>query len=421
MTAKTRKAARSVKYGERVLCALMLILLMASSSTPQIATQLSPPRGAVPKTYFGLHIHHLFEDTEWPSVPFGTWRLWDAHVMWTYLEPARDKYDFSLLDKFVQAAQDHDVEIVLTLAGTPAWASARPSEVPVHAGGFKSQAGLAAEPASESTWSDFLNTVASRYKGRIHYYEVWNEPMSEPFFSGTPQDMARLAKTAATVLKQVDPSIKIVSPPVTADDKGLSWLTSFLQAGGGQYVDIYGFHLYIGGPPEKGLPKIERARALLRSSGQGNKPIWNTEAGWEISKLDQRTASNYVARTFLLDWPLGIGRFMLYSWDSPQMGIAPSGNGSTPMVAAYATIERWLLGSTVSRCVGTQSGLWVENLTLANGAQAKIVWTAVGQVKLNKDNIGNATEYTTLGNETIRIGPDTAIYASESPILLYGN
>lgn len=415
---ETRSLSASFSTRRIVAFSILLLLFISPVVPAQMTIQASPPHGEVPKVYFGLHIHHLWQDTAWPSVPFGTWRLWDSHTMWIYLEPRPGVYDFALLDKYVAVAQEHGVEIVLTMAGTPTWASARPTEVPVHQGGVRSAPGLAAEPNSLQLWADFVRTVATRYKGRIRYYEIWNEPMSQPFFSGTPQTMVDLVRTAAGVLKQVDPDDKVLSPPVTGDEKGLSWFDSFLKAGGGQYIDIYGFHYYVSSAPEQMLPKISRARALLRSYGQDTKPMWNTEAGWQVEHLDPHVAADYVARALLIGWPFGLSRYILYSWDHPQMGIAPSGNASTPMVRAYTTVEQWLSGSVVTRCEGSPNGLWVENITMASGAQAKVVWSAGAPMQLTRDHVGNATAYRTLDGQTMPIVPGSVLQVSGSPILL---
>ena len=50
-------------------------------------------------SYFGLHIHRIVQTqpwypkgdriTPWPSIKFGSWRLWDAYVAWPNLEPER--------------------------------------------------------------------------------------------------------------------------------------------------------------------------------------------------------------------------------------------------------------------------------------------------------------------------------------------
>ena len=62
------------------------------------------------------------------------------------------------------------VDLVLTLALSPTWASARPTEASPY---FK---GSAAEPGDIRQWEDYVRTVAERYKGRIMLYEIWNEP-----------------------------------------------------------------------------------------------------------------------------------------------------------------------------------------------------------------------------------------------------
>jgi hypothetical protein len=401
--------------------AALLFFMPAATPLQAQGFQLDPPRGPVPPVYFGLHIHHLWQDTGWPDIPFGTWRLWDAHVLWAYLEPSPGKYDFELLDRYVQVANQHGVELVLTLQGPPTWASARPAEVPVHQGGGKGLPGSAAEPKSFSTWEDFVRAVASRYRGKIKYYELWNEPMSRPYFSGTPEQMVALAKSASAILKQIDPENKLLSPPVSGDSNGLEWLSKFLSAGGGQYVDIYGFHFYVGGVPEQAIPKVQSARVLLRQFGQDQKPMWNTEAGWQISQLAPSVAADYVARALLLGWPLELGRYVFYSWDHPQMGIAPEGNSNTPMVRAYASVERWLTGSVVTRCLRLPNGMWVEDLTFKDGLHGKVVWAQSGTVPLSIDNIGNATEYVTLDGQATSIRAGTVIEASGSPILLYSS
>src|SRR5262249_29759607 len=39
----------------------------------------------VPNTTFGMQIKRADTTTAWPSVGFGAWRLWDAHVSWSRL------------------------------------------------------------------------------------------------------------------------------------------------------------------------------------------------------------------------------------------------------------------------------------------------------------------------------------------------
>jgi len=95
----------------------------------QSSIDLQPPAGAIPATYFGLHIHRATTTTPWPVIPFGAWRLWDAGVSWSDLEPRNSNWDFRLLDQYVTLAQKHNVDLLLPLGFTPTWASARPNEI----------------------------------------------------------------------------------------------------------------------------------------------------------------------------------------------------------------------------------------------------------------------------------------------------
>jgi hypothetical protein len=401
---------------------MLITLIFGTFSNAQAPVQpieLTSGHGAVPRTYFGLHIHHLWQDTGWPTIDFGTWRLWDAHVMWAYLEPSPGSYDFTLLDKYVAEAEKHHVELVLTLAGTPAWASARPLEIPIHEGNIKGAPGLAAEPKSIGIWTDFVRTVGARYRGRIRYYEIWNEPMNKPFYSGSPETMVELAKSASGVLKGIDPTNQILSPPVSGDERGLSWLRSFLTAGGGRFIDIYGFHFYVGGPPEKALGKVVQANSLLHSFGEDKKPIWNTETGWPLSRMNQDVAASYVARALLLGWPSGLERYLYYSWEHAEMGIAPHGNGTTAMASAYSSVEEWIVGATVLRCGESASGLWMEDLKTPSGGAARIVWSVNGPQQLTQQQIGKATWFKALDGHAVQIKQGSPVSANESPILLY--
>jgi hypothetical protein len=414
--------------------ALLSVILPLSLIAPELGAQqanLAPPRGPIPAAYFGLHIHHLWSDpvkhqwneAEWPTVPFGSWRLWDAHVLWTYLEPAQNQYDFKILDHYIEDTESRGIQTVLTLEGTPSWASARPQEVPMHQGGEKGPVGAAAEPRQLADWENFVRTVGTRYKGKIHFYEIWNEPMFKPYYSGSPEAMVAMVRSAAAVLKQIDPTIRVLQPPVSGQPDGLAWLDSFLAAGGGKYVDIYSFHLYPGGngAPEINVAKTSGIHQVLRKYGEDAKPMWTTEEGWEFPKRDPQTNAAYVARALLLGWPLGYGRLFIYSWDHNIFGLAPDNKPGTPMAQAFTTVEHWMVGSTMTRCVQGPDGLWVVNLTLPDGSQGKVLWSANGDLPLGKDHLAGATGYTTIDGRKFTLNPSVNLKAGPAPILLTFN
>jgi Glycosyl hydrolases family 39 len=362
--------------------------ILRSSQAAQIAN-LRPPDVPIPPTLFGMHIHHLDRGvplTQWPSVPFGTWRVWDAYVPWPSLEPEKGKWDFTRLDKYVAAADQHHVDVLLTLGLTPAWASARPAEKSSYG------PGNAAEPKDISDWRDYVQAVATRYKGRIHEYEIWNEPNLGNFYTGSVGEMAELGRVAYQTLKQVDPTITVCSPSATGSG-GVKWLDQYLKSGGGEYADVIGFHLYVNpSAPEEMLPLIQQVEQVMRNDGAGDKPLWDTETGWAIQNtlsvvqpasgkgfnsivLSPDQASTYLARTYILSWASGVSRLYWYAWDNGTMGLVENGGKILKAPArAYGELENWLIGARMTSCSSDSAGTWTCEITRDNGYHGWIVW-----------------------------------------------
>jgi beta-galactosidase len=77
-------------------------------------------------------------------------------MMWSYLEPQRDRWDWSLYDAAFRAAERHHVAIVATLtpSGPPSWM-----------GGDDSQGvGVNGTEAQRTAASDYIGKVVERYK-----------------------------------------------------------------------------------------------------------------------------------------------------------------------------------------------------------------------------------------------------------------
>jgi len=355
------------------------------------------PADPIPASYFGLHIHRAVSTLRfpqaavWPSVGFAGWRLWDAGVAWPQLEPSPGTWHFDELDHYVALADSHHVEILLTLALSPTWASARPEEPSGYA------AGNAAEPKSMTDWRDYVRTVATRYRGRIRQYEIWNEPNLKQFFTGDIETMVRLVAVADTVLKEVDSNNVLVSPPATTY-RGVRWLDAFLAAGGGRYVDVIGFHFYVSPqPPEAMAPLIDSVWAIIHRNNLDRKPLWNSETGWFIANretlvapvgtgndfrskvLTDSEASAYVARAFTIAWAHNVRRFYWYAWDNTAMGLTEAdGQKAKAPATAYSVIHDWLVGRQMISCRPDSTGTWVADLIPPQGGHEFLVWRPQG-------------------------------------------
>jgi len=374
-----------MKASARKLFLASLLLATAGcamwlSASP--ASEITPPSTPVPLTYFGLHMHWADTTTPWPGVAFGAWRLWDSHTTWAQLEPRKGQWDWQALDKDVALAEQHDVDLLLTLGRSPQWASARPQEPGRKA---ETMPGGMAEPRNVDDWRDYVRTVATRYKGRIHAYEIWNEPNLPNFFSGTPEAMRDLAREAYTTLKQVDPANIVVSPSAVGPT-GLSWMQEYLQLGGGKYADVIGWHFYLGKrPPEAIMEYMPRLRSILNAGGVADKPLWNTEAGWTpFANVDPSDGPAYVARSYILNWALGVSRYYWYAWDDQRMSVRiVETDRATPTAAAraYEEVGKWLTGARMDS-LREDGGSFICQLS-RDGRKSWIVWNPERRVSLD--------------------------------------
>jgi hypothetical protein len=289
----------------RAIGALFLSALLCARPFPAAeGTNLTPPAAPVPQSFFGMHIHRAASTTPWPSVSVAEWRLWDAYVAWPNLEPARNQWRFQMLDRYVALAEQHNVGLLLPLGLSPAWASARPMEKSTY------QPGFAAEPRDSADWRAYVRMVVQRYKGKIAAYEIWNEPNLKQFWSGSVEQMVELTRQASEIIHGVDPQALVVSPAAT-QRAGMQWLAEFLAKGGGNFVDVIGYHFYVSPqPPEAIAPLVESVRRIMAQGGAGSKPLWNTEIGWSSPKPfpSQEQAAAYLVRSAIINWAAGVHR-----------------------------------------------------------------------------------------------------------------
>ena len=398
---------------------LLAVVIPALLSHFAFANDLHTPTTTIPDSYFGLHIHHLtypvpttpLAITPWPSMPLPTWRLWDAYVRWPELEPNKGQWQFETLDHYVSVAQAHHTSLLLPLGMTPLWAAARPQ--------------TNAEPKNMDDWRTFVKTVVSRYEGRIQAYEVWNEPNLQDFWSGTTDQMLALTKEASGIIHSIDPQAILVSPSATTA-YGIPWLGEFLKKGGGQFVDVIGFHFYVTpGLPEDLLPVIQRVRQVMSESGSGNKPLWNTETGWLApAQFDsEEVAAGILARAYILSWAAGVQRFYWYAWDNRSLAIVTYKEAEhtvTPAGNAYKVIQQWLVGAKMDGCVESAEHSWTCELS-RSGKKQWIVWNPRGNLKFDvppawhvKSVAPLLHEPSSLKGSSIEIGPAPTLLTGRS-------
>jgi hypothetical protein len=370
------KLYRWQRPGWAIFLAWAAALATSFCLSAQSSGDIRPSKDVIPSSYFSMNIlFHPLNRVPWPAVPLGGWRT--SHVNWADLQLEKDRWYFDLLDKYVAWSVLHHTEILMPLTYTPRWASSTPdAPTDVEAG---NPPGLSGPPRDMEDWKIFVRTVATRYKGRIHNWEIWNEPNRPQSWTGSVDTMVDMTREASRILKEVDPDNLVVSPAPTGK-YGLPFLDKFLSKGGGQYVDVIGYHFYVGqdDPPEAMVPLINSVKTIMRKFGVGVKPLWNTEAGWlGPNSLSPEMGAAYLARAYVLNWAAGVSHFYWYAWENhhgTQIELTQSDNAVlTPAGIAFATVQGWMTGAIMSRCASSADGTWTVDLQKENST-FHVVW-----------------------------------------------
>ena len=418
---------------QKILFAGLALALV--SSTGWTGQLLVPKQIPVPKEYFGMHIHRALTTTPWPEIEFGSWRLMDAYVSWFSLQGSPTKWDFKKLDALTHLAKKNNIELLMPLAFAPQWASAKPNEKGPYG------PGSAAPPKDMADWKNYVTKLAKRYNktifGNINIFEVWNEPNEHGFFSGSQEDLLALSKAAYSVIKEVNPANRMVSPSGVGG-KGITWLESYLEKGGSEYADIIGFHFYVpSDTPEAMVANIQKVKTIMSRLGIQNKPLWNTEMGWWIAyedgtkestssvgsdwlKLSPTQGAAFVSRALILGWAAGLERFYWYAWDNQNMGlIEPTTHKLKPSGQAYGSTLNWMAGATVKQCAEDKDSVWECILTRDKDEQARIVWTTGSErtYKLPADWKASSVTLHYLNGESKNLA-ENKVLVSEMPVLI---
>jgi hypothetical protein len=365
-----------MKRCSKILLLSFLLLLSASFTSPTTNPSSNASPGPIQPTFFGMHINRL--STPWPQVPFGSLRMLGNLTTWYHLEgEGRNRYDWRMLDNWLNASRAHNVDVIYTFSRTPAWAARNahstcgpnrneadcspPSDLTTSA---SCQGPLQGTVTTDCFFKEFVTSLldhvcsgkAPNKSCRIVAFTCWNEPNLDGFWIGTYAESAKMCSDMVHIVKDLCKDCVTLTPDISAattgdtKDNGDSrsydeWFKNFLIAYRqyGNYPDAGAFHPYAarthginpapfpetfagsGCPraspspvcPDTLLGKIETLRSLMNQNGMAGKPLWATEGGWgtngEMPDPDAQAA--YVARWLILQASAGVQRTYWYMWD----------------------------------------------------------------------------------------------------------
>lgn len=222
---------------------------------------------------------------------------------WEEVEQTEGVYNWAKFDALVDKAGARGLQVLLRLDRPPTWSRLGYME----SLSLENKREFTGPPDNLENFYNFVGKVAERYKGRVKYYQLWNEPNLVREWNGRPVDAAayvELLRQAYGRIKAADPQAVIVSAPLspTADTdpayalNDLIYLDQMYRAGAKDYFDVLALQIYgLGYGPDfryiqpdfstKDLKRINfnrpaSIREVMIKNGDGAKPAWATEYGW---------------------------------------------------------------------------------------------------------------------------------------------
>ena len=352
------------KSTRNLLASLIAVALVIPVATPAQAARIKDPSAnlkgtVIQDSLFGLHVNGA-ERGVWPTINFGSLRLWDNATSWTNIETSKGVFDWTNLDKVVADANTNGVtDILMVLSGTPTWATNQRNPISLPA---PNASGV---PANMADWDDWVRAVATRYKGKITNYQPWNEANLKTFYTGTPAQMADLTKRAHDIIKSIDPSATIVAPSTGLRLNGAlqRFYPKFLKELKARNwpIDVWSAHTY---PNSLGTTNDRRDLAnkwigLLKAAKAPNLPLWDTENNYGLGgpgpdfpeqDINGTKAANWTAVTYLDALRLGVSRVYLYQWGPYNDLWGIQYNDGAPGAIAMNTLQEWIVGTTYQGC-----------------------------------------------------------------------
>lgn len=194
-------------------------------------------------------------------------------------------------DEIVETARDAGIEILARLDRAPSWATP----------GFDPRANpwMQAPPADNADFARFAGKLATRYRGKVRYYQIWNEPNLIGEWGGRPPSPAgylAMLRAVGQAIRDADPEARIVlaglAPTIETGPENLSdllFLRTLYQLGAKGDFDVaasMSYGLWTGprdirvDDQRVNFPRAVLWREAMLEFGDAQTPVWATEYGW---------------------------------------------------------------------------------------------------------------------------------------------
>ncbi len=260
-----------------------------------------------------------------------------CHTGWSAVEPEEGKWTWDALDKQMSYLESQRITFGGIFNGTPKWNTKdQRNTLPVN---------------NLPAWSRYVSEVVKHTKGRIKYWEVWNEPPNGTGRNQTPADYAKIVIAAYDAAKAANPECLI---GIAAKSVHVNYLEQAIKAGAKDHFDYITLHPYevLNGIADNAgteavyLRIVPTVRKMLTAQNPAkvNVPIIFTELGSDAKKGVDNQAHALV-KAYTMGIAQGVASIQWFEGmdgDSGPMGLLDAKAKPRPAYTAMAQLIQHL-------------------------------------------------------------------------------
>jgi hypothetical protein len=347
-----------------ILASLALLMVLGAYPTARAQPNVYnvQPLPAVSDSDERFGIANIYPHPHWLTLARDAgmrWNRWEFR--WSSIEAHQGRYDWGGSDEVVEASRSAGLKVQGILISTPRWAEAR-----TPAGGSVPRGLYEPWDSPGNTWGRFVQAIAERYRGRVHAWEIWNEPDYSrgdfTFRFGSKGDYYQLLKVAYRAIRSVDPGAPVLmaglmywGDPGYLEDMLIMARADPEAPAHGHFFDAIAWHVY--SRPTDVWERVQRSRLLLQTY-VGHKAIWINEGNlpvWPESRLNNynrfplsgtlEEQAAWVIQWYAYAIAAGADRVLMYRMhdsDEPEAwGLARPDGSLRPAYVAYQLAARY--------------------------------------------------------------------------------
>lgn len=236
-------------------------------------------------------------------------------VGWQSIQPRRDEWKYQDVDRVIDAITANHIEFQGIFDYTARWATTGDQN-------DKDPSRWSKVAPELDPYLAFVTKTVDRYKSRVRFWEIWNEPDIGIFWQSSTEKYVALFNATSKAIKEADPHARVLNGglAMVSRQPNPDFIRDFLKSAALDSWDILAYHDYHTFPQM--LSRNREHRQLYKSKG-ASIPTWVNEGGFHgLNPGGDREQAVTLVKKYATAPALGISGYFWY--DLRDDGVNPN-------------------------------------------------------------------------------------------------